>query len=72
MKWGARKLATAEAGMSFGIQTETLDPKTLNDHKAHFITGHGGYPLVGTAERETSPPSGSRRPTAPPTGRSSG
>src|SRR4029077_19723143 len=35
----------------FGMQTETLDNKTLDDHKAHFIAGHGGYPLVGTAEQ---------------------
>src|SRR6266849_8752972 len=34
----------------FGMQTETLDNKTLEGHKAHFIAGHGGYPLVGTAE----------------------
>ncbi len=33
------------------MQTETLDPKTLEGHKAHFIAGHGGYPLVGTAEQ---------------------
>jgi alkanesulfonate monooxygenase SsuD/methylene tetrahydromethanopterin reductase-like flavin-dependent oxidoreductase (luciferase family) len=35
----------------FGMQTETLDVKTLEGHKAHFIAGHGGYPLVGTAEQ---------------------
>ena len=35
----------------FGLQTETLDNKTLEGHKAHFIAGHGGYPLVGTAEQ---------------------
>ena len=35
----------------FGMQTETLDPKTLEGHKAHFIAGHGGYPLIGTAEQ---------------------
>jgi alkanesulfonate monooxygenase SsuD/methylene tetrahydromethanopterin reductase-like flavin-dependent oxidoreductase (luciferase family) len=35
----------------FGMQTETLDNKTLEGHKAHFIAGHGGYPLVGTAEQ---------------------
>jgi FMNH2-dependent dimethyl sulfone monooxygenase len=34
----------------FGMQAETLDPATLDGHKAHFIAGHGGYPLVGTAE----------------------
>ena len=33
------------------MQTETLDAKTLEGHKAHFIAGHGGYPLVGTAEQ---------------------
>jgi FMNH2-dependent dimethyl sulfone monooxygenase len=32
----------------FGMQSESYDPKTLEDHKAHFIAGHGGYPLVGT------------------------
>jgi alkanesulfonate monooxygenase SsuD/methylene tetrahydromethanopterin reductase-like flavin-dependent oxidoreductase (luciferase family) len=35
----------------FGMQTETLDNKALDQHKAHFIAGHGGYPLVGTAEQ---------------------
>ena len=35
----------------FGMQTETLDNKMLEGHKAHFIAGHGGYPLVGTAEQ---------------------
>jgi FMNH2-dependent dimethyl sulfone monooxygenase len=28
-----------------------LNAKTLDGHKAHFIAGHGGYPLVGTAEQ---------------------
>jgi alkanesulfonate monooxygenase SsuD/methylene tetrahydromethanopterin reductase-like flavin-dependent oxidoreductase (luciferase family) len=37
----------------FGMQTETLDKATLDSHKAHFIAGHGGYPLVGTAEQIT-------------------
>lgn len=37
----------------FGMQTETLDPQTLDGHKAHFIAGHGGYPLVGTAQQIT-------------------
>ena len=35
----------------FGVQSQTYDPKTLEDQKAHFIAGHGGYPLVGTAEQ---------------------
>ena len=35
----------------FGMQTETLDNKTLEDHKAHFIAGHSGYPPVGTADQ---------------------
>jgi alkanesulfonate monooxygenase SsuD/methylene tetrahydromethanopterin reductase-like flavin-dependent oxidoreductase (luciferase family) len=35
----------------FGLQSDTLDTKTLEGHKAHFIAGHGGYPLVGTAEQ---------------------
>jgi alkanesulfonate monooxygenase SsuD/methylene tetrahydromethanopterin reductase-like flavin-dependent oxidoreductase (luciferase family) len=35
----------------FGVQSQSYDPKSLEDHKAHFIAGHGGYPLVGTAEQ---------------------
>ena len=35
----------------FGLHNQTLDAKTLEGHKAHFIAGHGGYPLVGTAEQ---------------------
>jgi alkanesulfonate monooxygenase SsuD/methylene tetrahydromethanopterin reductase-like flavin-dependent oxidoreductase (luciferase family) len=35
----------------FGLHNQTLDAKTLDGHKAHFIAGHGGYPLVGTAEQ---------------------
>jgi alkanesulfonate monooxygenase SsuD/methylene tetrahydromethanopterin reductase-like flavin-dependent oxidoreductase (luciferase family) len=35
----------------FGMQSASYDPKTLEDHKAHFIAGHGGYPLVGTPEQ---------------------
>jgi FMNH2-dependent dimethyl sulfone monooxygenase len=35
----------------FGINTATLDSNTLEGHKAHFIAGHGGYPLVGTKEQ---------------------
>ena len=35
----------------FGLQSASYDPKTLEDHRAHFIAGHGGYPLVGTAEQ---------------------
>ena len=34
----------------FGLESASYDPKTLQDHKAHFIAGHGGYPLVGTPE----------------------
>jgi alkanesulfonate monooxygenase SsuD/methylene tetrahydromethanopterin reductase-like flavin-dependent oxidoreductase (luciferase family) len=37
----------------FGMQSKSYDPKTLEDHKAHFIAGHGGYPLVGTPEQIT-------------------
>jgi alkanesulfonate monooxygenase SsuD/methylene tetrahydromethanopterin reductase-like flavin-dependent oxidoreductase (luciferase family) len=37
----------------FGMQSNTLDKATLDGHKAHFIAGHGGYPLVGTAEQIT-------------------
>ncbi|MGE0746375.1 MAG: LLM class flavin-dependent oxidoreductase [Rhodospirillales bacterium] len=32
----------------FGMQSETLDPKVLDQFRFHFIAGHGGYPLVGT------------------------
>lgn len=35
----------------FGLQSASYDPKTLENHKAHFIAGHGGYPLVGTPEQ---------------------
>jgi alkanesulfonate monooxygenase SsuD/methylene tetrahydromethanopterin reductase-like flavin-dependent oxidoreductase (luciferase family) len=35
----------------FGMQSQTHDPKTLEAQKAHFIAGHGGYPLVGTPEQ---------------------
>lgn len=35
----------------FGMQSQTHDQKTLESQKAHFIAGHGGYPLVGTAEQ---------------------
>lgn len=34
----------------FGLQSDTLEPAVLEDFKFHFIAGHGGYPLVGTAE----------------------
>jgi alkanesulfonate monooxygenase SsuD/methylene tetrahydromethanopterin reductase-like flavin-dependent oxidoreductase (luciferase family) len=34
-----------------GLHNQTLDAATLEGHKAHFIAGHGGYPLVGTAEQ---------------------
>ena len=37
----------------FGMQSASYDPKTLEQHKAHFIAGHGGYPLVGTAAQIT-------------------
>ena len=32
----------------FGMQSQTLDPKVLDEFRFHFIAGHGGYPLVGT------------------------
>ena len=35
----------------FGMQSETLPPEALDEFRFHFIAGHGGYPLVGTAER---------------------
>src|SRR5262249_27289157 len=35
----------------FGMHNQPLDAKTLDGPKAHFIAGHGGYPLVGTAEQ---------------------
>ena len=33
----------------FGVHSQTHDPKALESQTAHFIAGHGGYPLVGTA-----------------------
>jgi alkanesulfonate monooxygenase SsuD/methylene tetrahydromethanopterin reductase-like flavin-dependent oxidoreductase (luciferase family) len=33
----------------FELQSKTLDPKVLDQFRFHFIAGHGGYPLVGTA-----------------------
>ncbi len=35
----------------FGAESGTLDAEVLNAFKFHFIAGHGGYPLVGTAEQ---------------------
>jgi dimethylsulfone monooxygenase len=35
----------------FGMQSASYDPRTIEQHKAHFIAGHGGYPLVGTADQ---------------------
>jgi dimethylsulfone monooxygenase len=35
----------------FGLHNQTLDVATLEGHKAHFIAGHGGYPLVGTPDQ---------------------
>ena len=35
----------------FGLHNQTLDVATLEGHKAHFIAGHGGYPLVGTRDQ---------------------
>ena len=35
----------------FGMQSETLPPEVLDEFRFHFIAGHGGYPLVGTAEQ---------------------
>ncbi|PON11928.1 alkanesulfonate monooxygenase, partial [Candidatus Entotheonella serta] len=35
----------------FGMQSQTLDPAALDAFRFHFIAGHGGYPLVGTAEQ---------------------
>jgi dimethylsulfone monooxygenase len=35
----------------FGMQSASYDPRTLEQHKAHFIAGHGGYPLIGTADQ---------------------
>ena len=35
----------------FGSRAETLDKQNPRAHKAHFIAGHCGYPLVGTAEQ---------------------
>ena len=33
----------------FEIQCQTLSPEALDEFQFHFIAGHGGYPLVGTA-----------------------
>ena len=33
----------------FGMQSETLEPAVMEAFRFHFIAGHGGYPLVGTA-----------------------
>jgi FMNH2-dependent dimethyl sulfone monooxygenase len=35
----------------FGMQSETLPNEVLEEFRFHFIAGHGGYPLVGTAEQ---------------------
>ncbi len=35
----------------FGMQSETLPADVLDQFRRHFIGGHGGYPLVGTAEQ---------------------
>ncbi len=34
----------------FGMQSKTLEPKVLDSFRFHFIAGHGGYPLIGTAQ----------------------
>ena len=35
----------------FEVQTATLPQEALDQFRFHFIAGHGGYPLVGTAEQ---------------------
>ena len=35
----------------FEMQSETLPTDVLEEFRFHFIAGHGGYPLVGTAEQ---------------------
>ena len=35
----------------FGMQSETLPQEVIDEFRFHFIAGHGGYPLVGTAEQ---------------------
>jgi len=35
----------------FGMQSDTLPKESLDQFRRHFIGGHGGYPLVGTAEQ---------------------
>ena len=35
----------------FGMQSDTLPKKALDQFRRHFIGGHGGDPLVGTAEQ---------------------
>jgi alkanesulfonate monooxygenase SsuD/methylene tetrahydromethanopterin reductase-like flavin-dependent oxidoreductase (luciferase family) len=37
----------------FGMQTQTMSADALKANQAHFIAGHGGYPLVGTPEQVT-------------------
>ncbi len=38
----------------FGFESQTLEPEELDAFRRHFIAGHGGYPLVGTAEQIVS------------------
>lgn len=35
----------------FELESKTLEPEALDAFRFHFIAGHGGYPLVGTAEQ---------------------
>ena len=35
----------------FGINSQTLPVDILDEYRFHFIAGHGGYPLIGTAEQ---------------------
>ena len=38
----------------FGLHNQTLDAKTLDGHKAHFIAGHGGYPWSAPPSRSST------------------
>jgi alkanesulfonate monooxygenase SsuD/methylene tetrahydromethanopterin reductase-like flavin-dependent oxidoreductase (luciferase family) len=36
---------------TMGMNAQTLPPEVLEEMKAHFIAGWGGYPVIGTAEQ---------------------
>ena len=35
----------------FGLNSQTLPSDVLDEYRFHFIAGHGGYPLIGTADQ---------------------